>query len=229
MVQPFRSVDFSILVPEGQRTIWYNGQAFLSGRHSWLHLPPTCCPAGQTLILNVAGHMSVPPPELHTSAIFARVSVPAMPNAGSPCSCWNFTRYRCVWPPTDDTGTTASFCPNLTMTLTRGMKDATTNGQVTELQQFLADQFDLADSFPSGFFGGQTQRYLVKFQQEHGLPAFGIAGTLTRAKIAEVCSSGGGTDICPATLSIRVCPAGQHVGGKCNQECLPDKKACPLY
>jgi hypothetical protein len=145
MVQPFRSVDFSILVPEGQRTIWYNGQAFLSGRHSWLHLPPTCCPAGQTLILNVAGHMSVPPPELHTSAIFARVSVPAMPNAGSPCSCWNFTRYRCVWPPKNPDGNesarsnwsarnccnsvtwplvVASFMPRVSVMVRFGQKDA---------------------------------------------------------------------------------------------------------
>ncbi len=100
-------------------------------------------------------------------------------------------------PPTDDTpdGDTGSgyFCPNISQTLRRGMRDNTTvpAGQVTELQNFLADYFELDDEVAiSGFFGRTTQKYLVEFQSKHGLPAFGIAGTLTRAKIAEICKNG---------------------------------------
>lgn len=98
--------------------------------------------------------------------------------------------------PTDDYGTDSTtssgmYCPKLTSTLQRGSRDATTGGQVTELQLFLADYFNLnEEDVVSGFFGRLTQKYLADFQTEKGLPAFGIAGSLTRAKIAEVCGGG---------------------------------------
>ncbi len=97
------------------------------------------------------------------------------------------------------TGTNTQFCPKLTTTLMKGSRDANTNGEVTELQMFLADQYDLSDTFPSGFFGAQTHKYVLKFQKNYGLPAFGIVGSLTRAKIKEVCSGvavvGGDRDV----------------------------------
>ena len=79
-------------------------------------------------------------------------------------------------------------CPNLSITMQRGSRDFTTNGQVTELQIFLAERYDVAEeSLVTGYFGKVTESYVIRFQNEHGLPAFGIVGRLTRAKIQEVC------------------------------------------
>lgn len=106
------------------------------------------------------------------------------------------TSLAIIAPPTDDTpenGGGSLYCPNLTQTLRRSMRDASTNppGQVSELQTFLVDYFELdEEEIVSGFFGRLTQKYLTDFQQKTGLPAYGIAGTLTRAKIAEVCKNG---------------------------------------
>jgi hypothetical protein len=73
----------------------------------------------------------------------------------------------------------------------RGARDSATGGQVTELQLFLADYFNLnEEDVATGFFGRLTHSYVVKFQQEKGLPSFGRVGSLTRAKIAEVCGNG---------------------------------------
>jgi peptidoglycan hydrolase-like protein with peptidoglycan-binding domain len=99
-----------------------------------------------------------------------------------------------VLPPTDDIPDTGSslYCPQLSQTLKRGMRDASTypTGQVSELQNFLADYFDVNEQdVISGFFGRNTQRYVMNFQQKYGLPAYGIVGTLTRVKIAEVCTN----------------------------------------
>lgn len=81
-----------------------------------------------------------------------------------------------------------TFCPTLSVTMRRGARDATTGGQVTELQLFLADRYGLnEEDIVTGYFGKLTQSYVIKFQQETGLPSYGIVGTLTRAKIAEVC------------------------------------------
>lgn len=92
---------------------------------------------------------------------------------------------------TDGTSTSGIYCPKLTTTMQRGARDATTGGQVTELQLFLADYFNLnEEDLATGFFGKLSQSYVVKFQQEKGLPAFGIVGSLTRAKIAEWCGKG---------------------------------------
>lgn len=118
-------------------------------------------------------------------------------------------------PQPDDYGTgnpnTGVYCPRLSVTLQKGSRDATTGGQVSELQTFLTDYYNLDENIVvGGYFGNITQRYVVQFQSEQGLPAYGIAGTLTRAKIAGVC--GGQTipiPICPAVLRT-ACPAGYH-------------------
>ncbi len=85
----------------------------------------------------------------------------------------------------------------------KGARDASTGGQVSELQAFLTDYFDLDENIVvGGYFGKLTQTYLIKFQDREGLPAFGIAGSLTRAKIAQVC---GGTTTPPTPVAgIRV-------------------------
>ncbi len=93
---------------------------------------------------------------------------------------------------TDDYGTTliGNDCPNLTSTLQRGLRDASTGGQVTDLQVFLAGYFGLnEEDLTTGYFGQLTQRYVIKFQQDKGLPALGIVGSLTRAAIARSCGS----------------------------------------
>ncbi len=93
----------------------------------------------------------------------------------------------------DDYGTgegVSYYCPSLRTTFQRGATDARTGGQVTELQRFLADRYDLdEDVAVSGFFGKTTQRYVVQFQSENGLPALGIVGSLTRVAITRACGA----------------------------------------
>lgn len=111
---------------------------------------------------------------------------------------------------TDDYGTGAtsgSYCPSLSMTMYRGMKDANTLGQVSELQKFLADYFDVDPSeIVTGFFGRITQNYLMKFQKEKGLPVYGIAGTLTRGVIAKECSNSTQSNQVNQTQPISISP-----------------------
>ncbi|GEM_PF-2019590 len=116
--------------------------------------------------------------------------------------------------PTDDYGTGTSagnYCPKLSITLQKGSRDASTDGQVSELQTFLTDYYNLDENVVvGGYFGKLTQKYVIEFQNQHGLPAFGIAGSLTRAKIAQVC--GGGNTVIPLpTLYIATPVSGQTV------------------
>ncbi len=86
-----------------------------------------------------------------------------------------------------DRSAAGNYCPALTMTLQRGARDESSSGQVTELQKFLSGYYDLApEEIVTGYFGRITESYVIKFQQEQGLPAYGIVGALTRAKIARV-------------------------------------------
>ncbi len=112
---------------------------------------------------------------------------------------------------TDDSGTgttpsTGTYCPILTSIFQRRATDASTHGQVSELQKFLADYYNLDDNIlVGGIFGRTTQRYLIQFQTEQGLPAFGIAGSFTRAKIAGACENkhaGTKTSSTPAVFKI---------------------------
>ncbi|MBI4133186.1 peptidoglycan-binding protein, partial [Candidatus Uhrbacteria bacterium] len=92
------------------------------------------------------------------------------------------------------------YCPNLVSTFQRGARDATTRGQVSELQRFISDYYDIEpEEIVTGFFGRITQGYVQRFQKEQGLPTFGIVGSLTRAAIARVC---GGGETKGGTLSV---------------------------
>lgn len=83
------------------------------------------------------------------------------------------------------------YCPTLTRDLKRGDTDARTSGQVTELQKFLVDYYDLNPaSYISGYFGRLTQTNVIRFQGEQNLPAFGYVGPLTRARISQICATG---------------------------------------
>lgn len=92
------------------------------------------------------------------------------------------------------------FCPQLSITMQKGARDSTTRGQVSELQAFLTEYYDLDENIVvGGYFGNLTHKYVVRFQGEQGLPTFGIVGSLTRAKIAQVC--GGVRPIAPITVT----------------------------
>lgn len=89
-------------------------------------------------------------------------------------------------------GSGSVYCPHLSQTMVRGARDRATvpPGQVTELQHFLSDYYDIdPDDIMTGYFGVLTHRSVVRFQQEQGLPAFGIVGPMTRAAIARVCGT----------------------------------------
>lgn len=80
-------------------------------------------------------------------------------------------------------------CPRLAKLLRRGMRnEGPQNPDVSELQQFLAEYYGVAkEDLVTGYFGSSTERHLVRFQREEGLPAEGIAGELTRGKILRHC------------------------------------------
>lgn len=81
------------------------------------------------------------------------------------------------------------YCPQLTRDLKFRDTDATTGGQVTELQKFLADYYeDYPDWAITGNFRGTTLSFVQRFQREQNLPAYGYVGPLTRAAIQRVCS-----------------------------------------
>lgn len=149
--------------------------------------------------------------------------------------------------PTDDYGTTdtSPSCPRLNVTMQRGARDATTGGQVIDLQTFLADYYNLPEEgLVTGYFGKNTEAAVIRFQNQHSLPAFGIAGSLTRAKIASVC--GGGkvlppdTRVCPVPMRTQ-CPTGQHYESAgpdtidsngchfANLKCVPDSSSTATF
>ncbi|MEK7156153.1 MAG: peptidoglycan-binding domain-containing protein, partial [Patescibacteria group bacterium] len=108
-----------------------------------------------------------------------------------------------------DTGTAAPlYCPNLSITMqkcapTRPLSqqrctDATTEGQVTELQKFLSDYYDLNPAdYVSGYFGRLTRDNVRRFQCEkmsicsgdEASTGYGVVGRKTRAAIANACGT----------------------------------------
>lgn len=91
------------------------------------------------------------------------------------------------------TNTVGNYCPKLSTTMVRGARDVSTSGQVSELQKFISSYYDIdPEEMVTGFFGRITQSYVIRYQKEQGLPALGIAGSLTRASIAKVCAVGTG-------------------------------------
>lgn len=110
----------------------------------------------------------------------------------------------------DDYGTgVRAACPKLTITMERGARDSSTNGQVSELQKFLADYYDIDPiELVTGYFGRITQGYVQQFQREQGLPTFGIAGSMTRAAIAKICG-GNSTSSTGETVNPRVVSSDQ--------------------
>lgn len=80
-------------------------------------------------------------------------------------------------------------CPRLTRALHRRDRDQTTEGEVTELQKFLAGYFNINPiDIVTGYFGFLTESRVMQFQGGEGLPQVGIVGPLTRAAISASCA-----------------------------------------
>ncbi len=73
-------------------------------------------------------------------------------------------------------------CLDLTYNLKLRSRDANTNNEVSDLQDYLNNAGYLA-SEPTGYFGQGTLAAVKKFQKENGLTPSGIVGRYTRAKI----------------------------------------------
>lgn len=117
----------------------------------------------------------------------------------------------------DDTVQSGIYCPRLTSTIQKGARDANSRNQVSELQVFLTDYFNLDENVVvGGYFGNLTQKYVIAFQTEKGLPALGIVGQLTRAAIASVCGNQGQstttTSVATTTPTVSPLPPQQTVG-----------------
>lgn len=77
-------------------------------------------------------------------------------------------------------------CPSLSYNLVRGSSDYRTQGQVSQLQQFLAGRGYYQPV--TGYYGPQTAANVARFQSEQGVyPVTGGVGPLTRAAIQRVC------------------------------------------
>ncbi len=119
-----------------------------------------------------------------------------------------------------------SSCPDLTYTLKRGSRDASTGGQVSGLQVFLANHFNLGEeTLVGGYFGARTEQYVKRFQTENGLPSFGIVGSLTRAKIVQIC---GGMPPVPPVPPTPPCDLISAALGQC-QSVSPDPTKVPIF
>ncbi len=75
-------------------------------------------------------------------------------------------------------------CTDLEHTLYWGLRDRSTEGEVTELQAFL-NASGYLNAPPSGFFGMSTYRAVRAFQADSGISASGFVGRETRAAIED--------------------------------------------
>ena len=74
---------------------------------------------------------------------------------------------------------TSNSCPNLTRTLSRGMR----NTEVVALQKFLVSNKLLLPDAATGFYGLLTQRAVQTYQRSQNLEAVGFVGARTRAAL----------------------------------------------
>ena len=101
-----------------------------------------------------------------------------------------------------------SSCLDLKSTVSPGLNDARTKGEVTKVQNFLYTQKYLAVS-PTGYFGALSQSALRKFQSSNNISTTGTVGPLTRAKIKEIsCAS---TDTRSTTKSMTIVAGSQNI------------------
>lgn len=83
-----------------------------------------------------------------------------------------------------NTTNTPTTCSPFTLDLTLGRSGI----EVTNLQNFLINNGHSIAAGATGYFGGQTEAALAKFQAQNGIsPAVGYFGPLTRAKVNALC------------------------------------------
>lgn len=63
----------------------------------------------------------------------------------------------------------SSMCLDLTNALIVGSTDATTNGEVSKLQQFLISAGTYSEAHVTGYYGAQTAQAVVRWQKAHGM------------------------------------------------------------
>jgi PKD repeat protein len=92
------------------------------------------------------------------------------------------------------------FCPVLSYNLYIGLGDRQTQGQVTQMQQYLSTRGMYQPV--TGYFGSITRANVAQFQQQYAVyPITGGVGPLTRAAIARTC---GGTVYPPTNGSVSI-------------------------
>ena len=101
-------------------------------------------------------------------------------------------------PNVSDTSTTPASpvaeCRRLASGMWVGLSDRETGNEVSRLQKFLRAQGDFTYSEITGFYGPATEEAVRRFQSRVGIVSggnaettgFGVVGSLTRAKIAEI-------------------------------------------
>lgn len=132
---------------------------------------------------------------------FKFITVAALLSLALPALAQTYPYYP-SYPSYPATAPVYSTCPNLTLNLWRGLSDRQTSGQVSQLQQFLAQRY--GNQGVTGYFGMQTYGNVVRLQQEQAVyPVTGGVGPLTRAAIARVC---GGTPTPVPTQNFSASP-----------------------
>ncbi|HEV7449202.1 MAG TPA: peptidoglycan-binding protein [Candidatus Paceibacterota bacterium] len=80
-----------------------------------------------------------------------------------------------------------NYCPTITYNLVRGSSDYNTQGQVSQLQNFLRNRYN-DPRVTGGYYGSLTASYVARFQQEMGVyPTTGGVGPMTRVAIQRAC------------------------------------------
>ena len=99
-------------------------------------------------------------------------------------------------PTTGGGGGTAAFCPNFTYNLYLGLNDSDTEGQVSKLQKFLAqDQTVYPEGTITGFYGPLTEQAVKRWQAKNSVVSsgspdttgYGVVGSRTRERVRANC------------------------------------------
>src|SRR3990167_3340485 len=99
-------------------------------------------------------------------------------------------------PTTSGGGVTAAFCPNFTYNLYLGLNDSDTEGQVSKLQKFLAqDQTVYPEGTITGFYGPLTEQAVKRWQAKNSVVSsgspdttgYGVVGSRTRERVRANC------------------------------------------
>ena len=117
----------------------------------------------------------------------------------------------------------ASSCVTLVNNLRYKMKDATTDGEVTSLQDFLiANNFMSGES--TGYFGAGTLKAVKLFQMKKGLSPTGYVGPLTRENVKKMSCD---TMVLDGTLPIGTIGGVVTSSSTCLTAAMMTPKMCP--